>query len=206
MSNDSFKTAQDKVSYGFGLQFGQQLLRNQFDGLNVELLSQGITDILEKNDVKVSESDLNQAYGEVQKLIEAKQAEQAAQMKELGVSFLQQNAQREGVSTTDSGVQYEILEEGNGEKPTESDTVQVHYHGTFIDGQVFDSSVERDEPAVFGVTQVISGWTETLQMMPVGSKWRITLPPELAYGDAGAPPSIPPAAVLQFEIHLLAIQ
>ncbi len=205
MSHEKITTPADKVSYGFGLQFGQQLLRNSFNSLNVDLVAQGIKDILEKNDISVSESELNQAYTVIQQEIEAKNAEQSGKMKELGLSFLQKNAEREGVTLTDSGIQYEILEAGEGATPDKDATVKVHYHGTFIDGQVFDSSIERDDPATFGVTQVISGWTEALQMMQVGAKWRITLPPELAYGDAGAPPSIPGGSVLQFEIHLLDI-
>jgi FKBP-type peptidyl-prolyl cis-trans isomerase FklB len=205
MSDNALKTAEEKVSYGFGLQFGQQLLRNQFNQMDVELVCQGIKDIIEQNPITLSETDLNQAYAEVQQQIEAKKAEDAKKMNELGLSYLQENAKREGIQVTDSGIQYEVLEQGSGEKPSESSTVKVHYHGTFIDGQVFDSSVERDEPATFGVTQVISGWTEALQMMNVGDKWRITLPPELAYGEAGAPPSIPPQSVLVFEVHLLDI-
>ncbi|MCY4045323.1 MAG: FKBP-type peptidyl-prolyl cis-trans isomerase [Cellvibrionales bacterium] len=205
MSDNALNTAEEKVSYGFGLQFGQQLLRNQFDQMDVELVCKGIKDIIEQKPISLSEADLNQAYSEVQQQIEAKKAEDAKKMKELGVSYLNENAKRDGVKVTDSGIQYEILEQGSGEKPTKDSTVKVHYHGTFIDGEVFDSSVERDEPATFGVTQVISGWTETLQLMNVGDKWRITLPPELAYGEAGAPPSIPPQSVLVFEIHLLDI-
>lgn len=205
MSDNALNTAEEKVSYGFGLQFGQQLLRNQFDQMDVELVCKGIKDIIEQKPISLSEADLNQAYSEVQQQIEAKKAEDAKKMKELGVSYLNENAKRDGVKVTDSGIQYEILEQGSDEKPTKDSTVKVHYHGTFIDGEVFDSSVERDEPATFGVTQVISGWTETLQLMNVGDKWRITLPPELAYGEAGAPPSIPPQSVLVFEIHLLDI-
>lgn len=205
MSDNALKTAEEKVSYGFGLQFGQQLLRNQFDQMDVGLVCQGIKDIIEQNPIVLAEADLNQAYAEVQQQIEAKKAEDAKKMNELGLSYLQENVKREGVQVTDSGIQYEVLEQGSGEKPSESSTVKVHYHGTFIDGQVFDSSVERDDPATFGVTQVISGWTEALQMMNVGDKWRITLPPELAYGEAGAPPSIPPQSVLVFEVHLLDI-
>lgn len=205
MTDTALTTPEEKVSYGFGLQFGQQLLRNRFDGLDPQLVAEGIRDILEENAVRLSESELNQAYGHVQRDMEAKAEENAKKMKELGVSFLQQNAEREGVQTTDSGMQYEILETGSGEKPVKESQVKVHYHGTFIDGTVFDSSVDRNEPATFGVTQVISGWTEALQMMPTGAKWRIALPSNLAYGDTGAPPSIPGGAVLVFEIHLLEI-
>ncbi|CAA0117413.1 FKBP-type 22 kDa peptidyl-prolyl cis-trans isomerase [BD1-7 clade bacterium] len=201
----TLETDEQKVSYGFGLQFGQQLLRNKFDGLEAATVAQGIADILEENAVQISESDLNEAYANIQRVLQEKAETDAKKMSELGQSFLEENAKREGVQLTESGIQYEILEEGDGEKPTTDNTVKVHYHGTFMDGQVFDSSVERGEPATFGVTQVIAGWTEALQMMPTGSKWRLVLPPELAYGDAGAPPSIPGGAVLVFEVHLIDI-
>ncbi|CAA0125202.1 FKBP-type 22 kDa peptidyl-prolyl cis-trans isomerase [BD1-7 clade bacterium] len=201
----TLETDEQKVSYGFGLQFGQQLLRNKFDGLEAATVAQGIADILEENAVQISESDLNEAYANIQRVLQEKAEADAKKMSELGQSFLEENAKREGVQLTESGIQYEILEEGDGEKPTTDNTVKVHYHGTFMDGQVFDSSVERGEPATFGVTQVIAGWTEALQMMPTGSKWRLVLPPELAYGDAGAPPSIPGGAVLVFEVHLIDI-
>lgn len=200
-----FESDEQKVSYGFGLQFGQQLARNAFDGLDAEMVKQGIVDILEGSEIQISEDDLNSAYGTVQAAMQAKQAEQAQQMAELSQKYLDENAAREGVSVTESGMQYEVITAGEGETPTEASTVKTHYHGTFINGQVFDSSVDRGEPAEFGVTQVIAGWTEALQMMPVGSKWRITLPASLAYGDAGAPPSIPGGATLVFEIELLDI-
>lgn len=194
-----------KVSYGFGLQFGQQLLRNQFDGLALDAVFAGITDIMEKHALQLSEAELNQAYSKVQQALQEKAVQQAKQMAELSLTFLRENAKREGVQVTESGLQYEILEEGSGEKPTADATVKTHYHGTFIDGTVFDSSIERGEPAEFGVGQVIRGWTEALQMMPVGSKWRLAIPAELAYGDAGAPPSIPGGAALVFDVHLLDI-
>jgi len=124
---------------------------------------------------------------------------------EEGNAFLEQNKSREGVITTESGLQYEVLKEGTGEKPTAGDQVRVHYHGTLIDGTVFDSSVERGEPAVFGVGQVISGWTEALQLMPVGSKWKIYLPANLAYGERGAGGDIGPNSTLTFEVELLEI-
>jgi FKBP-type peptidyl-prolyl cis-trans isomerase len=124
---------------------------------------------------------------------------------EEGNAFLEQNKTREGVTTTESGLQYEILTEGTGAIPTAEDQVRVHYHGTTIDGTVFDSSVERGEPAVFGVTQVIPGWTEALQLMPVGSKWKIYLPSSIAYGERGAGADIKPNSALIFEVELLEI-
>ena len=205
MSTFNFENDAQRVSYGFGLQFGQQLLRNKFNGLNTAAVAAGIADIIEENQIQVTEEDLNNAYTAIQAEMEKMQAEQASKMLELGQTFLEENAKRDGVSTTESGLQYEILEAAEGDKPNTDATVKVHYHGTFMDGTVFDSSVERGDPATFGVTQVISGWTEALQLMSVGEKYRLVIPSDLAYGDAGAPPSIPGGAVLVFEVHLLEI-
>lgn len=135
---------------------------------------------------------------------EAGKAEAQKNLEE-GNAFLEENLQREGVESTESGLQYEILEEGTGEKPDADDQVRVHYHGTLIDGTVFDSSVERGEPAVFGVSQVIPGWTEALQMMKVGGKWKIYLPSLIAYGERGAGGDIGPNQTLIFEVELLEI-
>ncbi len=205
MSDLKLDSNETKVSYGFGLQFGQQLLRNNFEGLNVQAVAAGISDILNESPIQVSEEELNAAYTVVQEAIKAQEADKAKKMVELSQSFLEENAKRDGVQVLASGLQYEILEAGDGAIPTAEASVKTHYHGTFIDGQVFDSSVDRGEPATFGVTQVIAGWTEALQLMPTGSKWRLFIPANLAYGDAGAPPSIPGGAALVFEIHLIDI-
>src|SRR5690554_6823268 len=203
----TLSTDEQRVSYGFGLQFGQQLLRNQFDGLDAELVAAGIQDIVNQQKIQVSEQELNAAFTAVQAKIEQQQAQKAKQMKELGITFLAENAKRDGVTVLASGLQYEVLESGTGTgaSPTADSTVQTHYHGTMIDGTVFDSSVERGEPATFGVGQVIAGWTEALQLMKTGDKWRVFLPADLAYGDNGAPPSIPGGSALVFEIQLLDI-
>lgn len=205
MSDFNFETDAQRVSYGFGLQFGQQLLRNKFNGLNTAAVAAGIADIIEENKIQVSEEELNSSYASIQADMEKMQSEQAVKMAALGTSFLEENAKRDGVTVTESGLQYEVLEAGSGDKPSTEATVKVHYHGTFMDGTVFDSSVERGDPATFGVTQVISGWTEALQLMPIDAKYRLVIPSDLAYGDAGAPPSIPGGAVLVFEVHLLEI-
>lgn len=205
MSKITFTNDEQRVSYGFGLQFGQQLMRNHFDGLDADMVAHGIRDVLEQQGMQISESELNQAFAAVQEKIEAKNAQQAKQLAELGQTFLAENAKREGVTVLESGLQYEVLQSGTGATPQSSDTVKTHYHGTFIDGTVFDSSVQRGEPATFGVTQVIAGWTEALQLMKTGDKWRIFLPANLAYGDRGAPPSIPGGSTLIFEIELLDI-
>ena len=133
-------------------------------------------------------------------------AELDSKRQALAEQFMQANAVREEVTTTDSGLQYEVLESGDGEQPGPRSTVVTHYHGTFVDGTVFDSSVDRGQPAEFGVHEVIPGWTEALQMMSVGDKWRIACPPKLAYGERGAGDSIPPNTALVFEIHLIDIK
>ena len=201
----ALKTDEEKVSYGFGLQFGQQLLENKFEGLSFEAVVAGMKDIFQNQKSRIRNEDLNPSF-EIIKARQAKTAEsQSSKLQKLAETFMTENAKREGVKVTESGMQYEILEEGVGEKPSATSLVKTHYHGTFIDGKVFDSSVDRGEPAEFGVNQVISGWTEALQMMPVGSKWRIALPAHLAYGQAGAGGSIPPNSSLVFEIHLIDI-
>lgn len=205
MSKVTFTTDEQRVSYGFGLQFGQQLQRNQFEGLDLDMVAAGIRDLFLKQDIQVSDAELNQAFSSVQQKLQIQQEQKAKQMAELGKSFLEQNSKREGVKTLASGLQYEVLEAGTGATPTRDSTVVTHYHGTFIDGTMFDSSLERGQPATFGVTQVISGWTEALQLMKVGDKWRIFLPSHLAYGDMGSPPTIPGGAALVFEIHLIDI-
>jgi len=199
-------TDEQKASYGFGLQFADQLLRNDFDGLDVEAVVAGIRHWYEHQQTALSNEELNPSYKVVQEKKQAKDAEVAVQRAELARQFIEANAGRAEVSVTASGLQYEVLEEGAGEKPGLQSTVITHYHGTFVDGAVFDSSVERGQPAEFGVNQVIPGWTEALQMMSVGDKWRIACPPELAYGEQGAGDSIPPNTALIFEIHLLEIK
>ena len=149
----------------------------------------------------------NPSYQVVQDRQKAVVAELGAKRAQLATQFMEANAARDEVTTTESGLQYEVLESGNGgASPNAQSTVVTHYHGTFVDGTVFDSSVERGEPAEFGVNQVIPGWTEALQLMTVGDKWRIACPPTLAYGEQGAGDSIPPNTALVFEIHLVNIK
>lgn len=196
-----------KVSYGFGLQFGQQLQQNQFDGLSLDAVLAGVSDWYEKQQSRLTDAELNPAYQAVQTRKQAAAAEMASKRQALAEQFMKANAERDEVTTTDSGLQWEVLEAGDGgAKPGPTAQVVTHYHGTFVDGTVFDSSVERGEPATFGVNQVISGWTEALQLMSVGDKWRIACPPHLAYGEQGAGDSIPPNTALVFEIHLIEIK
>ncbi len=196
---------ESKVSYGFGLQFGDQLLRNKFDGMQLEAVIAGMTHWFEQREALISNEELNPCFQKIQDKQQAADTEEAGKRRQLADQFIVANAEREEVSVTDSGLQYEVLESGDGESPTLNATVVTHYHGTFVDGRVFDSSVERGEPAQFGVNQVIPGWTEALQMMKVGDKWRIACPPHLAYGEQGAGDSIPPNTALVFEIHLINI-
>lgn len=199
------ETHEQQVSYGFGLQFGQQLVQNNFDGLDINAVFTAMHHVVNGSGSTISESQLNTAYEAIKAKKEDKAQADLEQAKALGLSYLTENAKKTGVTTTESGVQFEILTEGTGEKPGPKSAVRTHYHGTFLDGKVFDSSIDRGEPAEFGVNEVIPGWTEILQMMPVGSKWRITIPYQQAYGANGSPPVIPPCSTLLFELELIAI-
>ena len=172
-SSVSLDTQEKKVSYGFGLQFGMQLLKNHFQGLDLDVVFAAMQDRYHGRPPALDDDELNQAYRAVEQQKKAEMAENNKKLEALSATFLAENALREGVLKTDSGIQYEILEPGAGAIPGPNDKVKTHYHGTFINGNVFDSSVDRGEPAEFGVQEVIPGWTEILQMMPVGSKWRI---------------------------------
>ena len=166
-------TDEQKVSYGFGLQFGDQLRRNSFDGLDLDAVLAGIQHWYNDQQAVLSDAELNPSYQVIQERQQAKAAELTSKREALAAQFMEANAARDEVATTQSGLQYEVLEAGSGAKPGPQSTVVTHYHGTFVDGTVFDSSVERGDPAEFGVHQVIPGWTEALQMMSVGDKWRI---------------------------------
>jgi len=203
--NTKPETFEQKVSYGFGWQFGRQMQKNKFEGMDIEATIQALRQCFNGEPSVLSDGELNEAYDAVKESRKKVESERAENYQNLCHSFLEENAKREGVSTTDSGLQYEILEASNGVKPDGKQVVKVHYHGSFIDGQVFDSSITRNEPAEFSLDQVITGWTEALSMMSVGAKWRIVVPHELAYGAAGSPPAIPPKATLIFEIHLISI-
>lgn len=199
-------TDEQKVSYGFGLQFGEQLRRNKFDGLDLPAVMAGIQHWYENAQAALTDDEINPSYQVIQQRQQAAAAELAGKRQQLAEQFMAANAGRDEVTTTDSGLQYEVLESGSGASPQATSTVVTHYHGTLVDGTVFDSSVERGEPAEFGVNQVIPGWTEALQLMSVGDKWRIACPPHLAYGEQGAGDAIPPNTALVFEIHLIDIK
>ena len=192
----------DKFSYAIGLGIGQNLLSMGAQGINVEDFAQAIADVLNRKETAISHNEareiVNKYFAELEEKMNAENIEK-------GKAFLAENAKKEGIVTLPSGLQYEVLAEGNGAMPAASDQVVVHYTGKLIDGTVFDSSVERGQPATFGVTQVIPGWVEALQLMKAGSKWRLYIPSDLAYGEHGAPGAIPPYAALKFVVELIEV-
>lgn len=197
-------TVEQKGGYGIGLQIGQQLLGSGMD-VDIEAVARGISDVFNQNPPALDINDVSKALQELGQRAEAAQAEAFKALEAEGKAFLEENKKHAAVKETASGLQYEILTEGTGEKPSLDSKVRVHYTGSLIDGTVFDSSVQRGTPAEFPLRGVIAGWTEALQLMPVGSKWRLTIPHNLAYGERGAGASIPPFATLIFEVELLEI-
>lgn len=195
-------TELDSVSYSLGVNIGENI-KTQFEDINLDNFEAGIKDVLEK-DVEAKISD-NQAQAIIQSYFSKKQQKQSESVIEDGINFLRENGKREGVTTLASGLQYEVINDGTGPKPTIENNVTTHYHGTLIDGTVFDSSVDRGEPASFPVGGVIKGWTEALQLMAVGSKWKLYVPYDLAYGERGAGPQIGPYSTLIFEVELISI-
>ncbi|MGO0305613.1 FKBP-type peptidyl-prolyl cis-trans isomerase [Endozoicomonas acroporae] len=203
--SDIYQTMEERVSYGIGRQMGDQLASNPIAGLSIDAVLAGLADALNGVESAVAHEDLHAAFTEMQTRLQAEEAEKARVLAAEGEQFLAENAKREGVQVTESGLQFEIMIEGDGEKPTRASTVRTHYHGTLIDGTVFDSSVQREEPAEFPVSGVIAGWTEALQMMSTGSKWKLFVPYHLAYGERGAGGAIGPYTTLVFEVELLDI-
>ena len=192
----------DKFSYAIGLGIGQNLLSMGAQGINVEDFAQAISDVLNRKETAISH---NEAREIVNKYFEELEAKMNAENIEKGKAFLAENAKKEGVITLPSGLQYEVITEGNGKKPSATDKVKCHYEGTLIDGTLFDSSIKRGQPAVFGVNQVIRGWVEALQLMSEGSKWRLFIPSELGYGAQLAGEMIPPHSTLIFEVELIEV-
>ena len=192
----------NKVSYALGLSIGQNFRASGFEEINLEDFLAGVRDVLEEGEPKMTYEEakvvINEYFQEVRR--KAVEQNQAA-----GEEFLKINGLKKGVVTLPSGLQYEILREGNGPKPSLTDSVECHYHGTLINGQVFDSSMDRGQTATFPLQGVIKGWTEILQLMPVGSKWKVTIPADLAYGDRGAGEMIQPGSTLIFIIELISI-
>lgn len=192
----------DKFSYGLGMGIGQNLLSMGVKNMSVEDFIKGINDVLTGAKTEISHADAQKVVNEHFRQL----AEEAyAQNKAAGEAFLADNAKKEGVKTLPSGLQYEVIAEGSGKKPSATDRVQCHYEGTLIDGTVFDSSIKRGEPAVFGVNQVIRGWVEALQLMQEGAKWRLYIPYDMAYGEHGAGEMIPPYSALIFDVELIKV-
>lgn len=197
-----------KAGYSIGVNIGMNLFNQMpMEDLNMASLIQGVSDAL-NGQLQISEEEIMNAIQAFSLAQQEKFDAAQAEVAQAGVRFLENNGQRPEVMITSSGLQYEVLEEGEAgaDSPRASDTVTVHYHGTLIDGTVFDSSVERNQPATFGLNQVISGWTEGVQLMKVGDKYRFYIPPELAYGETGAGGIIGPNATLIFDVELLEIQ
>ncbi len=196
------ETEMEKVSYSLGVNMASSVKQQGMETIDAQAVAKAFADVFEENDLDISEEEsmtiLQDFFGKMQ-------AEKSAKANEAGAAYLAENGAKEGVITTESGLQYEVIVSGDGAKPTTADQVTVHYHGMLTDGTVFDSSVDRGQPATFGVTQVIKGWTEALQLMSIGDKWKLTIPSGLAYGDQGAGGMIGPGATLVFEVELLGI-
>lgn len=192
----------DKFSYSIGLGIGQNLKGMGTNDLNVEDFAQAVKDVLTGATPAISHTEARQIVNEYFEQLEARIN---AENIEKGKAFLEENKKNPNVKVLPSGLQYKVIREGNGKQPKATDQVRCHYEGTLIDGTLFDSSVRRGQPAVFGVNQVIKGWVEALQLMSEGAKWKLYIPSELAYGAAGAGEMIPPHSTLIFEVELLEV-
>ncbi len=201
-ASGDLSSEKDSVSYILGMTIAKNLKNDGITDLNTGMFTRAMQDVFDGKDLAISETEsksLLQAY-----ITKARQ-EVVSKNLQKGEDFLAANKSKDGVVTLDSGLQYQIMKEGTGDKPSATDKVKTHYHGTLIDGTVFDSSVDRGEPATFPVNGVIKGWTEALQLMPVGSKWKLFIPAGLAYGERGSPGGIGPNEALVFEVELLEI-
>lgn len=203
------KTQKDSISYVIGMDIGRNM-QARFIEVNAEALARGINDILDSNKTAISEEQAQQLSQVLQQQMMAKHQESMKEVSEKNKkeseTFLAENKKKSGVVTTASGLQYKIIKKGTGRKPKETETVTVHYTGRLIDGTEFDSSHKRGQPATFPVNGVIPGWVEALQLMTVGSKWELYIPPDLAYGEQGAGDAIGPNATLIFEVELLSVK
>jgi len=202
MSQHTFNGELEKFSYALGLSISSNLIQSGVKKIEPANFMLALEDIFTGSEPKLTAEEANQV---LQEFIEKQQQSESGDNLEEGRHFLDENRQKEGIVETSSGLQYQILKEGNGERPGAADEVKCHYHGTLIDGTVFDSSVERGKPAVFPVSGVIQGWVEALQLMRVGSKWRLFIPSGLAYGSRGAGGAIGPDTTLIFDVELLEI-
>ncbi len=200
----------DKKSYAMGMSIAHNLVQSGVKELTFEDFISGLKDTMQGNQPQVSFEEAGKILEAFFKEVEEKAAAEkeliGGQMKEEGAKFLEQNAKNEGVITLESGLQYKVIKEGEGKKPKATDTVKCHYEGTFISGQKFDSSFDRNQPATFGLNQVIKGWTEGLQLMSEGSEYMLYIPYNLAYGESGSHGAIPPYSTLVFRVQLLEVQ
>ena len=199
----------DKLSYALGIGIGSQLAGMGAKGLNIDDFAQAVKDVISGTPLKVNNAEAQSLvqtfFQEQEEKQRAAAAEAGKVAKAAGESFLAENAKKEGIVVLPSGLQYQVLKEGNGKKPSATDQVKCHYEGTLIDGTIFDSSYQRNEPATFGLNQVIAGWTEGVQLMSEGAKYRFFIPYNLAYGERGAGAQIPPFAALVFDVELLKV-
>lgn len=202
------KTLKERASYAIGLNIGKSIKQDDID-IDIELLAKGLADAVRGEKPLLTDAQIQETMIAFQRQVRENQLKKAKALadenKKKGEAFLAANKKKKGVITLKSGLQYQVIMTGNGATPKKTDVIKAHYHGTLIDGTVFDSSVERKEPLEFSVTGVIKGWTEALLKMKVGDKWRVVLPPELAYGERGSGPKIGPGTVLVFEMELLEI-
>jgi FKBP-type peptidyl-prolyl cis-trans isomerase FklB len=207
-SQVTLKDQKDKISYSIGVNLGSSFKQQGID-VNTDTLIAGFKDALAGGKTVLTQDEIQKTLMAFQQELMSKQAEQgkllAEQNQKAGDAFLSANKKKAGVQTTASGLQYKVITEGKGKKPLAQNTVRVHYKGTLIDGTEFDSSYKRGEPAEFPLSRVIPGWTEAIQLMPVGSKWQLYIPPNLAYGEEGQGPTIGPNSTLIFDVELLAV-
>lgn len=199
---NTFIMDNDKLSYALGMNVADSLVSQGLAVASTDDFASGLKAVVEGGDTAMTQEEALQVINE---FMQAKSAKEHGANAEVGQKFLAENKTKEGIVELESGLQYEVITDGDGAKPGAADQVTTHYHGSLLNGTVFDSSVERGEPASFGVNQVIAGWTEALQLMNTGSKWRLFIPPNLAYGDRGAGQAIGPHATLIFEVELLSI-
>src|SRR5690554_640384 len=203
--SSDLKTPAQKASYGIGLSMGKNLSQEGMDDLNSQAVALGIEDALAKKDQRLTDEELMEAFGFLQARAQERMSALNDEAAKAGADFLVENAKRDGVQTTESDLQYEVVKKAEGAQPKVSDVVSVHYQGTLVDGSVFDSSIERGEPVEFPVGGVIPGWVEGLQLMKVGEKYKFYIPSELAYGAQSPTPAIPANSTLVFEVELLDI-